>query len=441
MTVWMLAVMLAAEPLGPTPPAAPRETVVNPTSTTAPAPLTLDQAVAEALVSSLTARHARLVRDNALGQADLLRPRVRPDVKATANAELGPVVRDPAAPRAVVRRDVSARAQISVEQILLASGGDALQRRCEASATAARAEYGAALARLDYDVRLAWLDLAAAQAGSVLAGEALRLAEAQAKRVEDLLTVERVAEVDRLQARAGVLEARGAVVEAENGVALAQGNLNRLLGRPSLAAPIVVSGTDQLPAELGDIAAAVSWARDHRPEVVALAARIVEARAGAELARAQRGPTLSATATLGGGTAAAFDPAWDARVGVVARWPLSSTDNAAQRAEQEARGGALLAQVGLDELRAGIELEVRRAWLDDRAARARYALSTERLAAAQEAYRVKALQYDRQRATLIDVQQALVEQRKAALDRVLALVAAHRAVAAFRLATGNMDGN
>ena len=439
MTVWLLALLLGAEPMGPVAPVRPGETVITPSSTAVVAPLTVAQAVSEALAGSPAARRARLTRDNALGQVELWRPRLRPDVNASATAEVGPLVRDPAAPRAVVRRDASLRASLTVEQVLLAAGGDAVTRRCDATTTAAEADYAAATAKLAHEVRLAWLDLATAQVGAALAAEALTLAEAQAKRVEDLVTVERVAEVDRLQARAGVLEARAAVVEADNGVALAQANLNRLMGRTDLSAPVATVELNEPPAALGDLAEALARARERRPEILALAARVMEARAGAELARAQTGPTLSARATLDGGTASAFDPAWDARIGVVARWPLSATDNAAARAAQEAKGGAQMAQVGLDELRSGVELEVRRAWLDDRAARARFSLAEERLAAAREAYRVKMLQYDRQRATLIDVQQALVEQRKAALDRVLALVATHRAAASFALATADSN--
>ncbi|HAZ64346.1 MAG TPA: hypothetical protein DCZ72_12165, partial [Armatimonadetes bacterium] len=91
--------------------------------------------------------------------------------------------------------------------------------------------------------------------------------------------------------------------------------------------------------------------------------------------------------------------------------------------------------LGLEQMRAGHELEVRAAWYGLADARARFALAEGRVAALAEAHRVKQLQYDRQRVTLLDVEQTRLELQRAALDRTRALLDAHRALAEWRWAT------
>jgi outer membrane protein TolC len=120
----------------------------------------------------------------------------------------------------------------------------------------------------------------------------------------------------------------------------------------------------------------------------------------------------------------------------VVRWPLSRTDGEARRHAAEADDGARQARQALTELLGGIELEVRRAWTDDQTARQKVDLAAARADAATEALRIKVLQYDRARATLLDVTQARLEMSRAALDKITARLAVHRAAVAAALATG-----
>jgi len=399
--------------------------------------LSMDQAVALALSANPGLRRAAAAREAASAEADLARPRLRPDLALEAGGELrDSPVRDPAAPNALVRRGLEGRLELTAEQPLLAFGVGSLRDRAAAVETAAQADWRAATSKVRHEVRLAWLDLLAARAGQALAAEGARQAEAQLQHVADLAAVQRVAEVDRLQAQAGLLEAQAAQVEAAAGVAVANANLNRLLGAADLDTPRVPAPSETLPPTPGEPAALVVRAQAQRPEIAALAARQREAEASARFLAARRLPTLAATASATLQTPTAFEPSAEARVGVVMRWPLSRADNEHARQRAAALAGAAQARLALDELRAGIAVEVRRAWHDDDAARRKLELATARVAAAAEAARVRALQYERQRATLLEVQQARLAQQRAELDQVTARVAVQRAAAALELAVG-----
>ncbi len=212
------------------------------------APLTLAQAVEEAAAHSPAARRARLTWAAAAAAADQTRPRLRPDLTVTAATALNtPTVHDPAFPHALVRRDFSARVELSARQTLWHFGGAALNRRAAAASAAAEADHQAALASLRHDVALAYFDLLAAQGGLALAAEGVRRAESQMARVKDLVSLQKVADVDQLQAEAGLLEAQAARVQAAGGLALATANLNRLLGRADLTQALVAAPVAEPP--------------------------------------------------------------------------------------------------------------------------------------------------------------------------------------------------
>lgn len=417
LVIWWLAVGAGLGPVGPSD------------------ALTLEQAVAEARTASPAARRALAVRRQAEAAAERTRPRLRPDLTFTAGGQTrAPQVRDPAPPNAIVERDLSARAAVTARQTLWHFGAPALNRRADAAQTAAAADYDAALATLRRDVSVAWYDYLAARGGFAVADEGVRRAESQLQRVKDLAALEKVAEVDVLHAEAGVLEARSARIEAANGLDLALANLNRLLGA-ALDRRLQPAEVGDPPDRLPPLADAVAYAQAHRPEMIALLARRAEARAGADFARAERLPTLAATGTAATQTADAFRPGAEAVVGLEVRWPLSRADDAAGRQAAEAENAATLADLAAEELRAGIALEVRRARRDWESARQRLELAEARTAANTEAHRIKVLQYERNRATLLEVSEALLERSRSELDRDRARYDIFRAAAAFELAT------
>ncbi len=379
-------------------------------------PMTLADALTAAHRDSPAAQRAAVRRDGALRQAELTRPRLRPDLDLRAGGEAAtPQVRDPAAPNAIVRPTLGGRVELVAEQIVYHAGGDALDARADAAESLAAAEYAIALDRLDAELTEAWLDLLLARAGLAVADEGVARARSQLARVDDLLALEKVAEVDRLRAVAGLLEAQAAQAEAANGAALALANVNRLLGRRLLDEPIeAAQPTD--PPPLPALEAALRRALESRPEMLALLAGIAQARAAARFARAASAPVISLTGSAAVQTSAAFRADHDLTAGVRINLPLSRADNRAQRDAAQADAGAAEAELQVEELRRGIELELRTARGDHDTAVQRAALSEARVAAAAEAHRVALLQYELQRVTFSEVQAALLDRRRAELD-------------------------
>lgn len=421
MTALLLACLLSAAELGPT---------------AAPVPVDLALAVTTAQQSSAAGRRARLMFEQAVAAADRERPRMRPDLTFSARADAANVIRDPAVPNAIVRRDLSAEVALTAKQLLWHWGGAALTRRANAAAAAAEADYRAAMAQVRLDAALAYLDLATARDAYTVADEGVRRAEAQVGRVKDLLAIEKAAEVDLLQAEAGVLEARAARAAAAGGLKLAEAALNRWLGAEDLDRPLAVSPPGELPGAFPPLEQAVAFAQAHRPEVLALELRRIEARAGGEFARSDRWPTLAVTGELAARTPSAFEPGGDVLIGLELNWPLTRADDAMGRREQEAGAAAELAALALEELRSGIALQVRGAYRDEDLARQRLALAAGRIAATTEAHRIKALQYERERATLLELNEALLERTRAELDAARARADLHRAAARFEQAVG-----
>ena len=421
MSALLLCLLLCATDLGPT---------------VAPTRLDLATAVASAVEASPQGQRARLVFEQAVADADRERPRLRPDLTLTARADAANQVRDPALPNAIVRRDFAAEVALSARQLLWHWGGSALTRRADAAAAAAEADYRASLATVRLETTEAYLDLWTARDAFTVADEGVKRAAAQVQRVEDLLAVEKVADVDKLQAEAGVLEARAARVEAAGGVKLAQARLNRMLGHDDLDQPLALQSPGELPEEYPRLERAVAFAGEHRPEVVALQLRIIEARAGAEFARADGLPTFSVTGELAARTPSAFQPSGDAGIGLEMNWPITRTNDTPGRQAARAEQAAKLAELSLAELRSGIALEVRSAYRDDDLARQRLSLAQARIAATTEAHRIKALQYERERATLLELNEALLERTRAELDAARAKADVFRAAARFEQAVG-----
>ncbi|MCC7493889.1 MAG: TolC family protein [Fimbriimonadaceae bacterium] len=402
-----------------------------------PAAWDLPQVVATALADGPAARRARLICEQAEAAAQRTRPRLQPDLTLTAaSGWRTPTVRDPAAPNAVVERDWAASANLAARQTVWQAGASGAARRADLAVAAARYDLAAALAKVRYEIAVAYVDLLAARGGVALAAEGVKRATSQVERVAELVKLEKVAEVDRLTAEAGLLEARTGLAEAASGADLAAANLNRLLGRP-LEAPRDVQPLADLPPELPARASAVAWAREQRPEVQALRRRQQEAGLAAGLIETATQPRLDLTGQLTARTKTAFGPAAEAGVGVELVWPLSRTDQAAARQAGAVRDQADLAALALTELQDGLALEVLSAWRADQTARERLLLATARVAALTEAHRVKLLQYDRQRCTLLEVQQALLERTRAEQDRDRARYAVHQATAQAAAAVGS----
>jgi outer membrane protein len=314
--------------------------------------------------------------------------------------------------------------------------------------------------------RAAKLELAAAQQGNEQARQATiaavvnayyRLAaEAAAARIARSAAAEAAASLHQAQARvragmaveADALRAQVYAAQAEEDLAAAQGQaavaragLNRAMGRDQampVMLPAQAEGAPQPAAATLD--ALLAAAHRQRPELRAEHSRLQAARADVTRARAAFLPTLDGIA------AAEHDQAQFARgggsnwtLGLTLRWTpydggqrrAALAGAAAAERQEEARG---------EELRQGVDLEVREAWEAGVTAARQAGIARQAAAQAAAALTIERNRYTSGLATITELlaaETALTRAQNQALDAgyALAVSAANQALAA-----GELDG-
>jgi outer membrane protein TolC len=238
-----------------------------------------------------------------------------------------------------------------------------------------------------------------------------------------------VAKADLLAARVALANAQQLRVRAANGGEIAQAAYNRRVGEPLGRSAEL---DQQVPADAAlaamPLEALVQRAFSARSELKALAAR---ADALTSQARAETGKSLPQVALIGGYTHLdnqILDRQDFSSVGVGFTWNVFDGGQARQRAAA-LRSAGRAAQDRLDDLRSGIELQVRQAWLEVHEAQARVKASAEAVAQAEENLRSSRELYGAGLATNTQVLDAVslevnaVDNRDAAaLDESLAML-------------------
>jgi outer membrane protein TolC len=261
---------------------------------------------------------------------------------------------------------------------------------------------------------------------------------AHASDVQQLLERELVAKADLLAARVALANAEQIRVRADNAGEIAQATYNRRLGEP-LERPAELERRIAADASLAamPLERLVQRAVGSRSELKALAAR---ADALASQSHAESGKALPQVALIGGYTHfdnQILDRQDFTSVGVGFTWNLFDGGQARQRAAA-LRSASRAAQDRLDDLRSGIELQVRQAWLDAHEAQARVRTSAEAVAQAEENLRSSRELYGAGLATNTQVLEAVSlgvnamnNRDNAALDQSLALLRLSYAIGAL----------
>jgi outer membrane protein TolC len=354
------------------------------------APLTLDDAMAWAINHNprMAAAEARVARAEAgVAQAGAGR---EPAVSFRASGRLqGPV------PKLHVRVPIGG---VPVEAVTVRAGRADTANvgvgvtwplwtggRVEAALGAARAQVEAAEADLQqaaeqllYEVGAVYYNVLSARSARTAAAAALKRAQedlrtARASREAGVLTGAMVSasEAAQQQAQQALAAAESAARDAEQG-------LNQLLAR-GLGDPVELAAeqvTIETPEEPGQ---ALAVALGMRPELLALDRRRDAAEAAIAQARAERQPTVSATAQAAWQTKTPFSPSSVESLGLEFAWPILSYAGPRAR-EEAARASVREAEETASDLKSAIALQV------ETSAR-RVADGRERLAAAQEAAR------------------------------------------------------
>lgn len=281
-----------------------------------------------------------------------------------------------------------------------------------------------------------------ADAQLAVAEEAARTADAHLKLVRDLREGGLVVESDVLQARVRRSEVEELRVRAEAAVAVSRAALNAVLGRDPGTPFEPDAGLEPFSAEAtptgGGIEEAIEEALRRRPDLDAARFAADAADRSVRAARAERRPQVVLSGELdnhGDRVLDADGTHWSVSAG--ARWTLfdgRATGARTRRADAE----RVAAESMRDRLARGVEVEVRRAWHDLRAARRTQELAAEAVALARESLRIVEDRYREGLTTvveLLDAQTSLTRarSRETAARRDIALARASLDLAVGRL--------
>lgn len=402
----------------------------------APEPITMDEAVRRALAGSPRIRAARAEQEAAQVATDRERPVARPTLTAEARAMLqgpSPSVLRGAGSAAEVTPSPNSVVAMTVEQPLWRAGIGAAHTRYAASTRLNRQQFARACADLALEVRQACCGLLVAEAMQKVARDGVDLARAHLTLVRDMVAAGQSAERDAKAADADLAEAEQGALRAENGVALARDNVARLIGAGD--APVSIAKPEKLPSIPASPEAGAAQALVARPELAMLADGLQAARAGAALARGQLQPAIAARATVAHQTPTALTQRDTVAGGLVLTWNILDAGKArADTREALARASQLEAQ--LDEARAGIRLEVNRAWRSMREAAATIETASRQVESAEAAHRISELRYETRQATQMEVSGALLAVHRARANLAQAGCELHSAAAEYRHAIG-----
>jgi outer membrane protein len=275
-------------------------------------------------------------------------------------------------------------------QMMLFDSGQTHLRVQAAHRMESAADYQTAQQRQDLVLHVvrAYYDWVVAIGEQQAAAEALRSAKANAERVRTMEKAGMVVSADRLSAEVFQARMQDRVIRAENAVELARLALVRQMnvapasiGQPARTMP----SPEPIPAPIDE------WVRRalaNRPLLQAAGMQSRAADSGSKLAKAQFGPTIGLFAnverdaeTLGGPSGTN----WTA--GAQLNWNIfAGGADRARLAEAEARKSEAKHQ--LEWLRSGIELEVRQAYLNTRAAAERVTASHDASQQSEESLRI-----------------------------------------------------
>jgi outer membrane protein TolC len=262
------------------------------------------------------------------------------------------------------------------------------------SAASMLAAQGHATSGLTQTLKLAVADAYFGVLRATSALEAAQAAEASlsahARDVQDLVSNGEVPMNDYLAAAVSLADARHGRLLAENAVAIASATYNRRLGRPLDAAvdlepqPPSIAAAEAAANALGEL---VAMALVRRHELAGLADEMNALLARADAARGERRPQIAATGgyTFIENAVLTREDFWSVGIGV--RWNAFDGGRTRHAAAALTQQSSATARARTD-LRSAIELEVRTAWLDVGATRARVAVTESAVAQAEENVRV-----------------------------------------------------
>jgi outer membrane protein len=281
----------------------------------------------------------------------------------------------------------------------------------------------------------AYFDLVAALDMSVVADRAVSVASAHEREARQLLASGMIPRADLLRAQSELAGERVNAIGAQNAVALAQAGLDNQL---DVSLDTVYRPTDALDApapavRLDDLLAS---AHETRGDLLAARAAVTAADSAVRAARGAYAPQVHAM-LADGNTQPAVVGGYHSQfsLGLSAVWSLFDNGYTAGRVS-EARVGVAQAQLGLQELQNGIDLQVRQAYLNENQANAQVDAARSLVQLADETLRLAQVRYRGGVGTALELQDAELGDRSAYETLLSAQVALRRSVVLLRFAAG-----
>lgn len=244
------------------------------------------------------------------------------------------------------------------------------------------------------------------------------------------------AKVDVLSSNVSLANSKTTAVTADNNVAIAESNLNNILGLP-LQTKLNLAD-HQLPFDTYDISLqeAIDYAMKYRPEVLQAAVAVQEAEHNIGIAQAGNRPTVSVGAGRGW-TDDDFPGVdahnWSVTGGV--SWSL--WDGGATNARIKKSKEALLsARETEQKTRETVQLEVKQAYLNIRSAAQKVEETTAVIDQAKENYRIQNIRYQAGVGINLDVLDAQLSLNEAQVNHIQALYDYNVGIAKLEQAMG-----
>ncbi|WP_293987313.1 TolC family protein [uncultured Megasphaera sp.] len=231
------------------------------------------------------------------------------------------------------------------------------------------------------------------------------------------------AKVDVLSSDVSLANAKTTAITADNNVAIAESNLNNILGLP-LETKLNLAD-HQLPFDTYNISLqeATDYAMKYRPEVLQAAVAVQEAERSIDIANAGNKPTVSVT---GGNNWAdntfpgidANKRSWNIGAGVT----YNFYDGGATKAKvNQAKQDLLTARETEQKTREAVQLEVKQAYLNIRSAAQKVEETQTVVDQARENYRIQNIRYQAGVGINLDVLDAQLSLNEAQVNHIQAL--------------------
>jgi outer membrane protein len=309
---------------------------------------------------------------------------------------------------------------------------------------ARRLDEAAARSQVATDARVAFYEYMRGIGQLAVATQGLEVAQAHADDLRRFVEAGTVARVELMRVEAQVAEAERFVLAAREGVGLAEAQLRQRTHLPAgegITLGEALDGEVPMPRNLADL---LNRAAHDRPEIGSIdrQLRALEHNLGA--VRAGMLPSVAGVFNVDVANpnqrfipqTAEFNTTWDATIQV--SWsPTSALVTNATSNRIAAQRDALQAQ--LEQLREGLELEVRGTWIAAQTAAAAQEAARRQLVAAEESYRVRRERFLAGAAISSDLTDAENDLLRARFAVVNANVDLREALARMRRAVGERE--